>query len=99
MMAGDVEAVNGLLMEHFPELVVSKGGKRPDLDVYFYVNCMQFIELIRCALFGALFRVVTVYALPNLDVCFCVSCMQIIELIRCKSLMSSQLVLIVPALE
>ena len=63
-MAGDVEAVNGLLMEHFPELVVSKGGKRPDLDVYFYVNCMQFIELIRC-----------------------------------KSLMSSQLVLIVPALE
>ncbi len=48
MMAGDVEGVNALLMEHFPELVVSKGGKRPDLDVYFYVNCMQFIELIRC---------------------------------------------------
>ncbi|EIE19632.1 SPRY-domain-containing protein [Coccomyxa subellipsoidea C-169] len=47
MMAGDVEGVNALLMEHFPELVVSKGGKRPDLDVYFYVNCMQFIELIR----------------------------------------------------
>ncbi|BDA46674.1 Ran-binding protein 10 [Coccomyxa sp. Obi] len=47
MMAGDVESANTLLMQHFPELVVSKGGARPDLDVYFYVNCMQFIELIR----------------------------------------------------
>lgn len=48
MMAGDVEAVNKLIQQHCPELVVSKGGTRPDLDVYFYVNCMQFIELIRC---------------------------------------------------
>lgn len=47
MMAGDMESANKLLTHHFPELVVSKGGARPDLDVYFYVNCMQFIELIR----------------------------------------------------
>lgn len=49
MMAGDIESANTLLMQHFPELVVSNGGARPDLDVYFYVNCMQFIELIRYA--------------------------------------------------
>ncbi len=51
MMAGRVSAVSALLRQHAPELILnnSKASSRADLDVHFYINCMQFIELIRRA--------------------------------------------------
>ena len=39
-----------LLRQHLPRLLEAEGGdSKPDLDVYFHVNVMNFIELIRCA--------------------------------------------------
>ena len=39
-----------LLRQHLPRLLEAEGGdSQPDLDVYFHVNVMNFIELIRCA--------------------------------------------------
>ena len=38
-----------LLRQHLPRLLEAEGGdSKPDLDVYFHVNVMNFIELIRC---------------------------------------------------
>lgn len=50
MMAGRIDAVNALLKQHAPDLILDNNkAAKPDLDVHFYLNCMQFIELIRCA--------------------------------------------------
>ena len=39
-----------LLRQHLPRLLEAEGGNsKPDLDVYFHVNVMNFIELIRYA--------------------------------------------------
>jgi hypothetical protein len=57
MMAGKVQAANHLLKHHAPELVLQDNkapAPRPDLDVYFYINCMQFIEMIRRACLSSL---------------------------------------------
>ncbi|KAK9806165.1 hypothetical protein WJX72_003712 [[Myrmecia] bisecta] len=45
LMGGQVEAAKRVLCKHFPELLESR--TRPDLDVYFYIQCAAFIELIR----------------------------------------------------
>lgn len=48
-MAGQVDEVACLLKQHLPRLLEAEGGdSKPDLDVYFHVNVMHFIELIRC---------------------------------------------------
>ena len=37
-----------LLRQHLPRLIEAEGGdSKPDLIVYFHVNTMKFIELIR----------------------------------------------------
>jgi hypothetical protein len=51
LMAGRCDGASALLAQHAPELVQASGeDARPDLDVYFSVSCLKFIELIRCAL-------------------------------------------------
>lgn len=47
-MAGQVDEVAKLLRLHLPRMLEAEGGEsKPDLDVYFHVNAMNFIELIR----------------------------------------------------
>ena len=48
--AGKVDEVSKLLRQHLPHLIEAEGGdSKPDLIVYFHVNVMKFIELIRQA--------------------------------------------------
>ena len=45
-----IEGSDAGYMQHAPSLVEAVGvDARPDLDVYFSLNCLKFIELIRCA--------------------------------------------------
>ena len=46
--SGRVDEVAKLLRQHLPHLIEAEGGNaKPDLVVYFHVNVMKFIELIR----------------------------------------------------
>ena len=48
-MAGRIDEASQLLRARLPRLLEAEGGdSKPDLDVYFHVNVMKFIELLRC---------------------------------------------------
>ena len=48
-MAGRIDEASQLLRGRLPRLLEAEGGdSKPDLDVYFHVNVMKFIELLRC---------------------------------------------------
>ena len=56
-----------LLRQHLPRLLEAEGGdSKPDLDVYFHVNVMNFIELIRCAAKPAIIHAL-LHALGDMD--------------------------------
>ena len=92
LMAGRVGEAEALLARHAPALV----GPAGDNCVFFYLACLKFIELVRCAAPNA--RDLNLCPEPGLvarqgrhasggDTCvfFYLACLKLIELVRCAA--------------